>query len=70
MKTYEFWRERGPGEIWAVELLDGVVVGCCGPFTRSEVEERFLRTFDYSPARATWVEAHRDAFDLHDVVQV
>ena len=70
MKTYEFWRERGTGEIWAVELLDGVVVGCCGPLTRSEVEERFLRTFDYSPARAAWVEAHRDAFDLHDVVHV
>lgn len=65
MKTYEFWRERGTGEIWAVELREGVVAGCCGPLGHSEVDETFVEAFDYSSDRAAWVEAHRDAFDLH-----
>jgi len=67
MKTYEFWRERGTGEVWAVELREGVVVGCCGPLDHSEVDEAFFETFDYSSDRAAWVEAHREAFDLYDL---
>jgi hypothetical protein len=70
VKTHEFWRERGTGEVWAVELLEGVVSGTCGPLDHSEVEERFLDTFDYSAERAAWIEQHRDAFDLHDPVGV
>jgi hypothetical protein len=68
MKTYEYWRERDTGEVWAVKLLDGVVTGCCGPLDPSELEEQFLRTFDYSAERAAWTEAHRDAFDLYALV--
>lgn len=70
MKTYEFWREPETGKVWAIELLEGAVVGCCGPLDRSEIEERFLPTFDYSPERAGWTEAHRDTFDLHDLIHV
>lgn len=66
---HEFWRERRTGEAWAVELREGVVVGCCGPLDHSEVDETFLETFDYSSDRAAWVEAHRDAFDLYDLVR-
>jgi hypothetical protein len=68
MKTYEFWRECATGEVWAIELLEGVVVGSCGPLDHSEIEESFLVALDYSPKRAAWIEAHRDAFDLYDVV--
>ena len=68
MKTYEFWRERETGQVWAVKLLEGVVVGCCGPLDHSEIESRFLATFDYSPERAALTEAQRDSFDLHEVV--
>jgi hypothetical protein len=70
MRTYEFWRERGTGEVWAVDLREGVVAGCCGPLDHSELDEAFLETFDYSPDRAPWVEAHRDAFDLVDLVDL
>lgn len=52
MKSYEFWRERATGEVWAIELVEGVVGGCCGPLDQSEIEEQFLKTFDYSPRRA------------------
>jgi hypothetical protein len=68
MKTYEFWRERGTGEVWAIELLEGAVVGCCGPLDQSEIEEQFLPTFDYSPERAAWTEERRDLFDLHGLI--
>lgn len=70
MKTYEFWRERESGEVWAVELVDGIVVACCGPLEHSEIDEQFLPGLDYSSERAEWVEAHRDAFDLYSVTPV
>jgi hypothetical protein len=68
MKSYEFWRERATGEVWAIELVEGIVGGCCGPLDQSEIEEQFLKTFDYSPRRAAWVDAHRDAFGLYSAV--
>jgi hypothetical protein len=69
MKTYEFWRERRTGEVWAIELLEGAVVGCCGPLDYSELDEKFLEAFDYSADRAAWIEAHRGAFDLYDLMR-
>jgi hypothetical protein len=69
MKTFEYWRERESGEVWAVELLDGVVAGCCGPLGPGELDERFLATFDYAPERAAWTETHREAFDLFELVK-
>jgi hypothetical protein len=68
MKQHEFWRNRETGQIWAVELVDGVVVGSCGPLDHSELDERFLETFDYDPGGAATIEAQRDAFELYDVV--
>ncbi|HZO97971.1 MAG TPA: hypothetical protein VFB42_11410 [Gaiellaceae bacterium] len=65
-KTHEFWRERRTGEIWAVELVDGVVVGCCGPLHHKEVVASYLPTFEYAPAGADRIEAGRDGFDLVD----
>lgn len=69
MKMYEFWRERRTGEVWAMKLFEGVVVGCCGPLDHSELDEKFLEAFDYSPDRSAWIEEHRDAFDLYDLVR-
>ena len=69
MKSHEFWRERATGSIWAVELLQGRVVGCCGPLARREIDERFLPAFDYSPERAPSTEADRGAFDVYDRIE-
>jgi hypothetical protein len=66
MRTFEFWRESETGAVWAVELREGAVVGCCGPLDHSEIDEQFLPTLDYSVDRAAWVDAHRDAFDLYE----
>jgi hypothetical protein len=65
-KTYEFWRERRTGEVWAVELADGIVVACCGPLHHKDVDAAFLHAFDYKPGEAARIEAGRDGFDLID----
>ena len=68
MKEHEFWRDRGDGHVYAVELVDGVVSGTCGPLDAGEVDDRFLATFDYASERAGWLEEHREGFDLHAAV--
>lgn len=70
METYEFWREHDTGEVWAVRLVEGAVVGCCGPLDQSEVEEEFLPTLDYTTERAGWVDEHRDAFVVYELIDV
>jgi hypothetical protein len=47
----------------------GIVVGSYGPLDHSELDEKFLEAFDYSPGRSAFIEAHRDAFDLYDPVR-
>lgn len=66
LKTYEFWRDRQDGKIWAVELADGIVVGCCGPLHHKEVDEAFLHMFDYTPDGAGRIETGRNNFDMVD----
>ncbi len=68
LKTHEFWRERRTGEIWAVELRDGVVVCCCGPLHHKDIDETYLHTLDYTSDGAALIEAGRDGFDLLDPV--
>jgi hypothetical protein len=66
MRTYEYWRHRKTREIWAVELKDGVVVGCAGPLHPGDVGPDFLPGYDYTPEGAVVLEAARDAFELLD----
>jgi len=68
LKTYEYWRERATGHVWAIELVDGVVVGCCGPLDRDELEERFLPTLDYSGELAAWAESTREDFEPYPLI--
>lgn len=64
MKEHEFWRERSTGQVYAIELEDGIVTGSCGPLSRTETDDDFLPSFDYSPVRAEWIERNREAFEL------
>ena len=68
MKEHEFWREKDDGHVYAVELVDGVVSGTCGPLDAGNIDDRFLATFDYAPDRDAWIERHRDLFDLYDTI--
>ena len=66
VKTYEFWREMSTGDVWAVELTDGVVTGAAGPLHWSEIRLAYLHGYDYSPGEAARIEAVRDDFELVD----
>ena len=64
MRSYEFWRETETEEVWAVELQDGIVVGCAGPLHWSEINPAFLHEgYDYRTAEATALEARREEFE-------
>ena len=65
---HEFWRCSKTGEVWAIELVEGIVAGVCGPLDHSEIEDEFLVAFDYNPASAASVEAQRDAYELYDAL--
>lgn len=65
MRTHEFWRERATGQVWAIELREGLVIGSFGPLAHGEIDDTLLARFDYDRDDAEWVEAHRDEFDLY-----
>jgi len=58
----EFWRDETSGDIWAVELDAGRVKACLGPLDADEITADLLDGYEYSPARAPWLERHRDRF--------
>jgi len=68
MREHEFWRDRASGHVYAVELVDGVVSGTCGPLEQHDIDEHFFAAFDYSSSDAARFEAHRPEFDLHQPV--
>jgi CBS domain-containing protein len=68
VKEHEFWRERTGGHVYAVELVDGLISGTCGPLEAGDLDHMFLASFDYTPDQAAWLEEHRDEFDLHELL--
>jgi len=67
MTTYEFWREIASGDVWAVELKDGVVVGSRGPLHWSEIHPSFLESgYEYDADEARLVDARRAEFEPLD----
>jgi hypothetical protein len=71
MRTYEFWREQKTGEIWAIELVDGIVHGAHGPLHWSEINPAFLRTgYDYSRPEGAVLETRREDFEPLDEATV
>jgi hypothetical protein len=64
MKTHEFWRETKTGEIWAIELSDGAVSGCCGPLAPDAVATDYLLGYDYTAALAAELDRRREEFEL------
>lgn len=65
MYAREFWRDtKRKDEIWAVELFEGKIFRCCGPFTEGEVDDDMLDSLDFSVTRAAWLEERRERFQL------
>jgi hypothetical protein len=64
MTTYELRRERSSGEVWAVHLRDGIVIGCCGPLAARASDPRFLYELDDVSDLAGWIDGRRDELDI------
>jgi hypothetical protein len=62
MTSYEFWRHHATGEVIAVKLLDGIVVGACGPLHHDDMDAAFLPSLDYSEDGAEAIETAREAY--------
>jgi hypothetical protein len=62
MVAAEYWRHRPTGEIWAVRLVNGAVIGACGPLADSYVTRELLHYLPYSQRDATWVKESLSGF--------
>jgi hypothetical protein len=58
----EFWRQLATGEIYAIELTDGVVTGSCGPLSPVDLDPTFLTSYRYSTVEAAALERRRESF--------
>jgi len=46
---YQFWNAPKSGETYAVEIINGMVSGVCGPLYYDEVKAEMLPHYDYRP---------------------
>lgn len=61
----EIWRDRVSGKVWAVELLRGRVVGCCGPLDprRADVTSIDGGAFERDRSMLRTLDGGRDRFE-------
>ena len=60
----EIWKDRVSGKLWAVELLRGRVVGCCGPLDprRADVTSIGGGAFERDRSMLRALDGRRDRF--------
>src|SRR5690348_17780433 len=63
--VYEYWQHQASGEIWAVKLSDGEVVGAT-EIGRADVHEEILPHLSYRSAEADQLDRQRDHFKKID----
>lgn len=63
MRQHELWRDRRNGDVWAVELNDGIVTACDGPLHWSDLSLSYLDGYSYRPDGALAIERDREHFD-------
>jgi hypothetical protein len=70
MTAHEFWRNRA-GDVWAVELLDGVVARARGPLHWSEINPTLLRAgYEYSLEEGAALAEHPEDYEPLDEAAV
>lgn len=63
MHAYELRRGRKSGEVWAVRLVDGSVVGCCDPHAPDDPDLR-PSGLDFPPEEVDRLEREHQAREL------
>jgi hypothetical protein len=58
---YEYWQHRATGDVWAVKLRDGKVIGAA-EIGRADVHEEILPYLSYRPTDASQLDKQRDDF--------
>jgi hypothetical protein len=58
----EFWWHEPSERLWAVQIVDGVVVGAAGPFHPADVLPNLLNHVLYFRCTADWISKHRGEF--------
>lgn len=59
--AYEYWQHRATGDIWAVKLRDGKVVGAA-EIGRGDVHDEILPYLSYRPTEAAPLDKRRNDF--------
>jgi len=62
---YQYWRHVESGEVWAVEIVDGIVTGACGPLYDEDRPDD-MRDFEYDREDGDWIETNQDQFVLEE----
>jgi len=63
--AYEYWQHRASGEVWAVKLRDGEVVGAT-EIGRADVHEEILPHLLYRSTEADQLTKQRENFERID----
>ena len=58
----EYWRHTPTGRFWAVEFVDGVLAGACGPIDPREVTPVILPGLLFDFRDLYWIRKHLDDF--------
>jgi len=63
MTAYQYWSHKRSGETWAVQIIDGQVVGACGPLYHSD-RPRDMRDFEYDRDEGEKINKHAGDYRL------
>ena len=61
----QFWRHMTTRDVYAVELVDKVVIASCGPLNHEELTID-LDYFNYTIEDAEWLQANEALFVIHE----
>ena len=58
---HQYWRHTPTGQMWAVRIVDGELVGACGPLDPKEVPPKVLPYLPFHFRDVLWIrDNHRD----------
>jgi hypothetical protein len=60
--TYECWRHRPTGRLWAVKLVDSTVIAACGPLAKHDVFGPVIPYLPFSTREMDWLRREEANF--------